>query len=152
LKKRLYERRSKKRDISLIVVHGIVIYLLLSWDFYFGDVFALAPGYMLTLFYTLRKRSYIVIILSAAYGVLWSLYYPTHLYLSPIFFIIFSVLSILYSRKRKDGMAYFFLFYILQLSFCIGFYNQFTIVITQFIQVFLYLIIFFHIRVIKHRR
>ena len=129
-----------------------MIYLLLSWDLVFGDVVTLTPGYLLTLIYVLEKKGHILIILSAVYAVLWSLFYPNFLYLSPVIFIIFSLLSLFYNHKPKNMKRYFFLFYFFQLVVCMAFYNQFQIQYTQFIQLALYLLIFFHVKIRQDRK
>lgn len=149
MKKRLIERRSRKRDIFTLIINGIILYFLLSWDLIFGDVFALAPGFMLTLIYLLEKKGYMIMILSTFYALLWTLFYPTFLWIAPVIFVFFSLLSIFYNRKRKSIKGWFFLFYFLEVVFCVGFYNQFQIQYTQLIQLGLYLIIFLHIRVYR---
>lgn len=152
MKKRLYERKSKKRDIVILIINILMIYLLLSWDLFFGDVFALTPGYMITMIYLLEKKGYFNILLSLFYAVFWALFYPSFLWLSPVFFLTFSLITILYSHQPKSFKTFFFLFYFLQLIFCFGFYNQFEVAYTQFIQLVLYFLVFFHIRIFKKRK
>ena len=152
MKKRLYERRSKKKDIFIITINGFLMYLLLSWDFVFGDVFALAPGYLLTLIYTLPKSGYVSIIISTVYAFVWSLYYPSYLWLSPILFIVFSLIMFVYTYKRKAIKEIFPLFYIMELIFCLWFYNQLNILSTQYIQFLIYIIIFIHIKASSDRK
>ncbi len=152
MKKRLFERKSKKRDSFILIINLFMIYLLMSWDLVFGDVFALTPGYMLTLIYLLERKGFINILLSLFYAVLWALFYPTFLWLSPVLFIVFSLISILYNGQPKTFKPLFFLFYLLQLIFCVGFYNQFEMANTQFIQLALYFLVFFHIKVYKNRK
>ena len=126
-----------------------MIYCLLSWDLVFGDVFALAPGYMLTLVYLLEKHVPMLIIISTFYAFLWSLFYQAFLWLSPVIFIFFVLLSIFYNRKRKSIGGWYILFYFVQFIFCVGFYNQFQILYTQFIQLGLYFIVFIHAKTSK---
>lgn len=147
MKKRLYERRSKKRDILILIINCVFAYLFLSWDFIFGDVFALAPGYMLTLIYMLPKSGYLAIIISAVYAFLWSVYHPSFIWLAPVFFLAFTIIALVYSHKRKGLRRFYFLFYILQFVFCLWFYNQFQLPSTQLIQVVLYLIVLLHVKV-----
>lgn len=149
MKKRLYERNSKKQDAFILIINMIMIYCLLSWDLAFGDVFALAPGYMLTLIYLLEKRAYMLIILSTFFAFFWSLFYQAFLWLSPVIFIFFVLLSIFSSRKGKRIRGWYFFFYIVQFIFCVGFYNQFQIQYTQFIQLGLYFVVFIHVKASK---
>lgn len=151
MKKRLYQRSSKKRDIFILIMNAMMIYLLLSWDLFFGDVFALSPGYMLTMIYALEKKGHMGIFLSTVYAVLWTLLFPSFVYLSPIFFIAFSLLSVYYNRRQKFLQYGFFIFYLFQFVFCIGFFNQLEIHFSQFFQLVLFLFVFFHVKGYKKR-
>ena len=152
MKKRLYEKRSKVHDIFIILINSLLTYLFLSWDYVFGDVFALAPGYLLTMIYALPKSGYVVIIVSAVYAIIWSLYHSAFLWLSPLFFILFSLLGLLYTHKRRSVKAFFSFFYIPQFLFCVWFYNQSQILSTQLIQLSLYLIVFLHIKTLTNKK
>lgn len=149
MKKRLYEKNSKKRDVFILIINIIMIYCLMSWDLVFGDVFALAPGFMLTLIFLLERKVTALIILSTIYTLIWSLFYQSFLWLSPVLFILFTLLSIFYNRKRKSIRGWFFLFYLVQFVFCVGFYNQFKIQYTQFIQLGLYFVVFVYVKISK---
>ncbi|MEA1885096.1 MAG: hypothetical protein U9N62_11365, partial [Thermotogota bacterium] len=117
MKKRLYEKNSKKRDVFILIINIIMIYCLMTWDLVFGDVFALAPGFMLTLIFLLERKVTALIILSTIYTLIWSLFYQSFLWLSPVLFILFTLLSIFYNRKRKSIRGWFFLFYLVQFVF-----------------------------------
>lgn len=152
MRKRLYEKKSKKRDLCLVIANGLMIYWMLSWDFVFGDVFALAHGYMITMIYALNAKIYISVILSAFYAILWSLYYSAFIWMSPVFFIVYSFLAIFTRGRRKGIQRNYWLFYLLEWLFCLYFYNQMTIFSTQLIQLGLYLLLFFHLKTFLKRK
>lgn len=146
MKKRLYENRSKKKDALFLTLNLIIIYMFMSWDRVFGDIVALAPGLMVTLMYCTTQRRYLMIIFSGFYAVLWALYFPSFLWLSPIFFIIFSMITFTLTKKRKALATIFAMAYIGQFIFCIAFFNNYESFATQFIQLFGYMIVYFHLR------
>ncbi|HPF16010.1 MAG TPA: hypothetical protein P5107_02610 [Thermotogota bacterium] len=152
MKRRLYEKKSKKRDLFLVIVNGLLIYWMLSWDFVFGDVFALAPGYMITIIYALNNHRYISVILSAFYAIVWSLYYSAFIWMSPLFFIVYSLMAFFIIGRWKEIQKFYCLFYLLEGFFCLYFYNQGTFVSTQLIQMGLYLLTFFHLKRILKRK
>ncbi|MEA1884923.1 MAG: hypothetical protein U9N62_10445, partial [Thermotogota bacterium] len=99
--------------------------------------------------FLLERKVTALIILSTIYTLIWSLFYQSFLWLSPVLFILFTLLTIFYNRKRKSIRGWFFLFYLVQFVFCVGFYNQFKIQYTQFIQLGLYFVVFVYVKISK---
>jgi len=145
LKKRLYENRSKKKDAIFLALNLIILYLFISWDLVFGDLVALSPGLMVTIIYCAFTRKYLTIIISAFYAIMWALYFPSFIWFSPMLFIVFSVLTLTLTRKRKVLTTLFIFAYTGQFLFCLAFFNNYKAFSTQFIQLFGYLIVFFHL-------
>ncbi len=146
MKKRLHDKKTKNKEIFILIFSIITVTFSFSFDIYFCDIVCMTPGVILSLIYLYHKKIYLSYILSGYYSLLWILGFNEKKYLSFLLFIFFVLISNI-SKKRNSVTKYLYpSFYFIQYVFCTGVFNMFTLWSSQLIQPLFFLILFLHIK------
>jgi hypothetical protein len=146
LKKRLYEKNNIKKEIFILIISLGAIYTAFSFDVFFCDIFCLTPGLTISLIYLFSQKIYLSYILSTVYSIQWYLGFNENKHLSAFIFIFLILISFIAKKKNSVIKNIFFVFYVIEFLFCAMLFNHLNLISTQLIQLFLFLIVFLHIR------
>lgn len=146
MKKRLYEKKSIKKEIIITLLSCLLIYLTFSFDLFFCDILCLTPGLVLSLIYLMKQKAYLSYILSTYYAVMWILGFKEYYYVAPFIFIFLIVVSYIVKKRYSITNKLFFIVYVIEYLFSLCLFNNFFFISSQLIQFVFYLLVFFHIR------